>query len=278
MTRRDGRTREVLAHKRSVFFDSLAVVRATAKALVHQRFLLRVIVGVLLMFVALLISWRILGPRPRTTERTFSRPTLVGVRLLFTLCLQHIVASWLFDRWSGEQGARVLRLWQRLARRLPAFVLCSAVLGWLDHATGGLNAVTALRAAAAFGFSYLLSYVVPAAAGNRCGMVAGLVHTVRAFRRTFGADLFAWSGMWAVNVAVSLLAAVPELLDLYSPETGGVVARVFGWAVVLPTAMAAAAVGAGFCTAIFYAVATDRAPDEYPVDALETISGLQLQR
>lgn len=277
MTRQDGRTRHVLAHKRSVFVDSLAVVRATARALLHQRFLLRVIVGVLLMFVALLITWRILAPQPRTTDRTFSRPTLVAVRLLFTLCLQHIVASWLFDRWSGEQGERVLRLWQRLARRLPAFVLCSVLLGWLDHATGALNAVTALRAAAAFGFSYLLSYVVPAAAANRCGMIAGLVHTIRAFRRTFGADLFAWSGMWAVNTGVSLLAAVPELLDLYSPQTGGVVARLFGWLIVLPTAMTAAAVGAGFCTAIFYAVATDRSPEGYPVDAVETISGLQFR-
>lgn len=277
MTRVDGRTRQVLARKRSVFLDSLRVVRATARALVHQRFLLRVIIGVLLMFVALLITWRVVGPRPRAGERTFSRPTLVAVRLMFTLCLQHLVASWLFDRWSGEPGERVLRLWQRLVRRLPAFALCSVALGWLDHATGGLSAVTALRAAAAFGFSYLLSYVVPAAAANRSGMIVGFVHTVRAFRRTFGADLFAWSGMWAVNAGVSLLAAVPELLDLYSPETGGVAARLFGWVVVLPTAMAAASIGAGFCTAIFFAVATDRAPEGYPVDAIETVSGLQLR-
>ncbi|MEQ1700995.1 MAG: hypothetical protein ABMA25_12850 [Ilumatobacteraceae bacterium] len=268
--------RRVLSRKRSVFADSLAVVRATVRALVHQRFLLRVIVGVLLMFVTLLITWRIVGPRPRSTERTFSRPTLVGVRLLFTLCLQHIVASWLFDRWSGEQVARVLRLWQRLVRRLPAFVLCSALLGWMDHATGGLNAVTALRAAAAFGFSYLLSYVVPAAAANRCGMVAGFVHTVRAFRRTFGADMFAWSGMWVVNAAVSLLAALPEALDLYSPKDGGMGSRLFGSLVVLPTGMAAAAIGAGFCTVIFFALETNRAPVGYPKPAVETISGLQL--
>lgn len=277
MTRSDGRTRQVLARRRSVFLDSVTVVRATARALVHQRFLLRVIVGVLLMFLALLVIWRVVGPRASTESRSLARPVLVGVRLMLTLCLQHLVASWLFDRWSGEEGERVLRLWRRLVRRIPAFVACSVLLGWLDHATGGLSAVTALRAAAAFGFSYLLSYVVPAAAATRSGMITGLVHTVRAFRRTFGADLFAWSGMWAVNAGVSLLAALPELLDLYSPQTGALAARLGGLLVMLPTAMVAASLGAGFCTVIFYAVANDRAPEGYPTAAVETVSGLTLQ-
>lgn len=267
----------MLSRKRSVFADSLTVVRATTRALLHQRFLLRVIVGVLVLLVASVVVWRVIGPPPATSGRTAGRPLAVGVRLLLTMCLQHIVASWLFARWSGEQGERVLRLWGRLVRRLPAFVVCSVLLGWLDHATSSLSAVTAVRSVAAFAVGYRLSYAVPAAAAYQCGMFAALARTFRGFRRTFGADMLAWSGMWFVNAAVSLLAALPEALDLYSPKAGGLGSRLFGSLIVLPTGMAAAAIGAGFCTVIFFALETDRAPAGYPKAAVETISGLQLR-
>ena len=139
-----------------------------------------------------------------------------------------------------------------------------------------LNAATIVRSGAAFAMSYLLSYAVPAAAAFHCGMWEASVRSVRAFRRTFGADMFAWSGMWVVNGVVALLTAVPEALDLYSPTTGGLAGRLLGWLLLVPVTMTATAIGAGFCTVIYYALETGRAPEGYPVAPVETISGLQL--
>lgn len=276
MTRPDGRARHALARKRSVFTDSLTVVKATARALVHQRFLLRVIVGVGLVAWLGLLVVRLAGHHSTADRSWLVRPSVVALRLLLAMCLQFIVASWLFDRWTGERGERVLRLWQRLLPRLPAFLCWAVVLGSLDHATNSLGPVKLLRSLAAFALGYALSYAVPAAAVYRCGMWAAMRSAYRGWRRTMRSDLFAWSGMWAVNAAAALLTAVPEMLDLYTPGTGP--ARVIAWLVMLPSSMAALALGAGFCTVIFHALVTDRAPEGMPVEAVETVSGLTLQR
>ena len=273
-----GVIRRVLTRKRSALTDSLIVVRTTGRALIQQRFLVRVMVGVLVLLVSSLVIWRLAAPPPGSKARSAARPVMVSLRVVLTLCVQHIVASWLFARWSGERGERVLRLWRRLVKRLPAFAACAALLGWLDHASGSGGAATIVRSGAAFAMSYLLSYAVPAAAAFHCGMWAATVRSVRAFRRTFGADMFAWSGMWVVNGVVALLTAVPEALDLYSPATGGLAGRLSGWLLVLPLTMTATAIGAGFCTVIYYALETGRAPEGYPVTPVETISGLQLAR
>ena len=39
----------------------------------------------------------------------------------------------------------------------------------------------------------------------------------------------------------------------------------------------ALAVSAGFCTVIFFALTSDRAPSEYSKSAVETVCGLQLE-
>lgn len=274
-----GRSRRVLTRKRAVLRDSVTVVRAVVRSMWHERFLLRLIGSVLLVAVSGLLLWRAVARPGHTSGKLSGRPVIVGLRLLATLCIQHIVASWLFASWLGETGHRVRSMWRRLAPRLPGFVVCAALLGWLDHATNATAAVHVIRSAAAFGASYVLSYAVPAAAVNRCGLLRGFGHTYRAFRRTFGADLFAWSGVWLVNGATALLSAVPEALDLYSTAPSGgrpLLTRLVGWLVIVPSTIGSLAIGAGFCTVIFFALERNRPPAGYPHAAVETVSGLQL--
>ena len=274
------RARVVLTRKRAVVRDSVAVVRAVVRSMWRERFLHRLVGSVLVVFVSGLVVWRLAATPHRQGVQSLSRPVIVGVRLLATLCVQHIVASWLFASWSGETGHRVRSMWRRLLPRLPGFVVAALLLGWLDHATASSPAAHLVRSAAAFGASYVLSYAVPAAAAYRCGLLRGFGHTYRAFRRTFGADFFAWSGVWLMNGATALLAALPEALDLYSTghQTGRPLAgRLFGWLVVVPSAITSLAVGAGFCAVIFFALQRNHAPAGYPRSAVETVSGLHLE-
>jgi len=76
-----------------------------------------------------------------------------------------------------------------------------------------------------------------------------------------------------VSVAVSLLAALPELLDLYTPTTGGLGGRLFGWPVVLPTGMGAAAVGAGLCPVVFFRTQSGGPAVGVPAAAGERLRG-----
>ena len=165
-------------------------------------------------------------------------------------------------------------------RRLPAFCFWAAVLGWLDYATQASTFATLIRTAASFIVGYALSYAVPAAAVYRSGMFHAFRRSYQAFRKTFGADLFAWSGVWLITGFVALATAIPEAFDLYSPGSparGGFAGRLIGWALVIPISLGALAVSAGFCTVIFFALTSARAPGEYSKSAVETVCGLQLE-
>lgn len=275
------RVRRVLHRKRAVVRDSLSVVNATWRTLRHDRFLWRVLIGVTVATLVGLTVWKLVGKAARPGERTKMRPLVIGARLVAVLCVQYIVASWLYARWTGERDQRARHLWRRLARRLPAFFCCAAILGWLDYATRTSTASALIRTAASFAFGYALSYAVPAAAVYRSGMLHAFRRSYEAFRKTFGADLFAWSGVWLVTGFVALITAIPEAFDFYSPGTAprgesGFVARLVGWGLVVPISLGALALSAGFCTVIFFALARNQAPAEYPKAAVETVSGLQL--
>ena len=203
-----------------------------------------------------------------------------GVRFAVVLSLQFLVASWLFRTWRGEAPERIRHLWGSLLRRLPAFVVCAAVLAWLDHSAAVATSVTLLRSAVTFGFTYALSYAVPAAAVYGSGLLRGFLHAFRVWRATFGADLLAWSGVWMVNGAMSLVAAVPDALDLYAPKSAGtrpsLVGRLANWLVVIPVSITALAIAASFATVIFFALEENRAPAGFAKGPVETVSGLQL--
>jgi len=279
MTDEPTRTRRVLHRKRAVVRDSLSVVRTTWRALRHDRFLVRVLGGIVVAAFTGLIVWKVASKVSAPGDRARYRPLAIAIRLTAVLCVQYIVASWLYSRWSGELHERGRQLLQRLVRRLPAFLFWAIVLGWLDYATSASTFATLIRTAASFALGYALSYAVPAAAVYRSGMFHAFRRSYQVFRGTFGADVFAWSGVWLVTGFVALVTAVPEAFDLYSPGSparGGFIGRLIGWALVIPVSLGALALSAGFCTVIFFALTHNRAPRGYSKPAVETVSGLQL--
>ena len=274
------RVRHVLTRKRDIVRDILTVVRDAARAVTRNRFLLRVIVTVVFATVVALYCWRTLTTPSVDGERSVMHSIVVGSRFAVVLSLQFLVASWLFRTWRGEAPERIRHLWGSLLRRLPAFVVCAAVLAWLDHSAAVATSVTLLRSAVTFGFTYALSYAVPAAAVYGSGLLRGFLHAFRVWRATFGADLLAWSGVWMVNGAMSLVAAVPDALDLYAPKSAGtrpsLVGRLANWLVVIPVSITALAIAASFATVIFFALEENRAPAGFAKGPVETVSGLQL--
>ncbi len=274
------RARRLLLRKRAVLRDSLSVVRVTWRTLRHDRFLMRVLVGIVFASLAGLIVWKIASKSSAPGDRARFRPIVIAIRLMVVLCVQYVVAAWLYARWTGEVRERGRHLVRRLAPRLPAFFFWAIVLGWLDRATQTSTFSTWIRTGASFALGYALSYAVPAAAVYRSGMFHAFRRSYQAFRKTFGADIFAWSGVWLVTGFVALATAIPEALDLYSPGSsarGGVIGRVTGWALVLPVSLGALAVSAGFCTVIFFALTRNHAPTDYPKAAVETVCGLELE-
>lgn len=273
------RVRRVLHRKRAVVRDSLSVVRTTWRTLRRDRFLVRVLCGIAVASIVGLVVWKVASKSAEPGERARFRPVVIGIRLVAVLCVQYVVAAWLYSRWSGELHERGRHLWRRLARLLPAFVFWALVIGWLDHATQASTFSALIRTGASFVLGYALSYAVPAAAVYRSGMFHAFRRSYQAFRRTFGADLFAWSGVWLVTGFVALVTAVPEAFDLYSPgptARGGFIGRLLGWGLVIPISLGALALSAGFCTVIFFALTRNHAPTEYPKAAVETVCGLQL--
>ncbi|MDO8364153.1 MAG: hypothetical protein Q7V88_14755 [Actinomycetota bacterium] len=273
--------RHVLTRKRAVLADSLRVVRSTVREMHRDRFLLRVVGSFVVVVVGGLILWRTFGKTSTGVRKPGSRSLVIGLRFFAVLCLQHLVASWLFGKWIGQPLATLRQGWRRLLPRLPAFAACAALLAWLDRSVGDSLAGSLARGAAGFGFSYVLSYAIPAAAAYRSGMFTAFRWSYHALRTTFGADLFAWSGVWLVNGAVALIAALPDAFDLYAPTSSAdgkfsLAGKLLNWFVVLPTTMVAQAVGAAFVTVIFFALRENRAPAGFPKDPVETVSGLQL--
>jgi len=275
-----GRVRHVITHKRGIIRDSLLVVRGAARAVSRNRFLLRLIVTVVVSTVAGLFAWRTLASPGTSGSRTVMHSVVVAARFVVVLSLQFIVASWLFRTWRNDAPERIRHLWGQLVRRLPAFLVCAAVLAWLDHATSVATTVTLARAAVTFAFTYSLSYAVPAAALYGTGLLRAFGHAWRVWRATFGADLLAWSGVWMVNGAMSLVAALPDALDLYAPRAAGtrpsLVGRLFNWLIVMPVSISALAIAAAFATVIFFALEESRSPAGFPKEAVATVSGLEL--
>ncbi len=240
---------------------------------------MRVLAVIVFTSLASLIVWKLASKASAPGDRARFRPIVIAIRLLVVLCVQYVVAAWLYARWTGEVRERGRHLLTRLVPRLPAFLFWAIVLGWLDRATQASTFATLIRTGASFALGYALSYAVPAAAVYRSGMFHAFRRSYQAFRRTFGADLFAWSGVWLVTGFVALVTAIPEFFDLYSPGSparGGMIGRFVGWAIVLPVSLGALALSAGFCTVIFFALTRNHPPTEYPKAAVETVCGLQL--
>lgn len=241
---------------------------------------MRVLIGIVISSLVGLILWKVASKTSPPGERARFRPIVIAIRLMIVLCVQYVVAAWLYSRWTGEVSERGRHVWRRLVPRLPAFLFWAIVLGWLDRATQTSTLNTIIRTGASFALGYALSYAVPAAAVYRSGMFHAFRRSYQAFRKTFGADMFAWSGVWLVTGFVALVTAIPEAFDLYSPGSparGGVIGRVAGWAVVLPVSLGALALSAGFCTVIFFALTRNHAPSDYPKAAVETVCGLELE-
>lgn len=275
------RARRLLHRKRAVLRDSLSVVRVTWRTLRRDRFLMRVLVGIVLVSLGGLVLWKVASRATSAPgDRARFRPIVIAIRLMVVLCVQYVVAAWLYARWVGEVRERGRHLARRLLPRLPAFLFWAIVLGWLDRATQESTSSTWIRTGASFGLSYALSYAVPAAAVYRTGMFRAFLRSYQALRKTFGADLLAWSGVWLVTGFVALLTSIPEAFDLYSPGSsarGGLLGRLLGWALVLPLSLGALALSAGFCTVIFFALIRNHAPTDYPKAAVETVCGLELE-
>jgi len=262
-----------------VLRDSLTVVRVTWLTLRRDRFLMRVLMGIVIASLAGLIMWKVASKTAEAGDRARFRPVVIAIRLMLVLCVQYVVAAWLYSRWTGELSERGRHVWRRLVPRLPAFLFWAIVLGWLDRATQASTFSTLIRTGASFALGYALSYAVPAAAVYRSGMLHAFRRSWEAFRKTFGADLFAWSGVWLVTGLVALVTAIPEAFDLYSPGSaarGGLLGRLIGWILVIPLSLGALSLSAGFCTVIFFALTRNQAPTDYPKAAVETVCGLQL--
>ena len=279
MTASTQRVRHLLTRKRHVVRDSITVVHHVLRALTRQRFLLRVVLGVVVTTVASLALWRTLGTPVVGGRRTVVHALVIGLRFAVMLSLQFVVAAWLYRTWCGQTPEKVRHLWGDLARRLPAISVFSALLAWLDHAAAA-SATSLLRSALSFGFAYVLSYAVPAAAVYGSGLLKGFHHAYKVWRATFGADLLAFAGVWMVNGLMAVVSAIPDALDLYTPQSDGErlsrVGRWVNWLVVMPTAIAAIATAAAFTTVILHALEQNRAPGEFPKSAVETVSGLAL--
>ena len=279
MTPSAQRVRHLLTRKRHVVRDSLTVVRYVLHSLVRQRFLLRVVVAVVVTTVVSLSVWRSFGTPVVGGRRLLVHALVIGIRFSVMLSLQFVVAAWLYRTWCGQAPERVRHLWGDLARRLPAILLSGAVIAWLDHAAA-VSSTSLLRSAVSFGFTYVLSYAVPAAAVYGSGLLKGFHHAYKVWRATFGADLLAFAGVWMVSGFMSLVSAIPDALDLYTPQSDGErlsrVGRLVNWLVVMPTAVVAVATAAAFTTVILHALEQNRAPDGFPKSAVETVSGLAL--
>ena len=279
MTPSAQRVRHLLTRKRHVVRDSLTVVRYVLHSLVRQRFLLRVVVAVVVTTVVSLSVWRSFGTPVVGGRRLLVHALVIGIRFSVMLSLQFVVAAWLYRTWCGQAPERVRHLWGDLARRLPAILLSGAVIAWLDHAAA-VSSTSLLRSAVSFGFTYVLSYAVPAAAVYGSGLLKGFHHAYKVWRATFGADLLAFAGVWMVSGFMSLVSAIPDALDLYTPQSDGErlsrVGRLVNWLVVMPTAVVAVATAAAFTTVILHALEQNRAPDGFPKAAVETVSGLAL--
>ncbi len=279
MTASTQRVRHLLTRKRHVVRDSLTVVRHVVRSLARQRFLLRVVVAVVVTTVASLAVWRSFGTPVVGGRRLLVHALVVGIRFAVMLSLQFVVAAWLYRTWCGQAPEKVRHLWADLVRRLPAILLSAVVLAWLDHAAA-VSATSLLRSAVTFGFTYLLSYAVPAAAVYGSGLLKGFHHAYKVWRATFGADLLAFAGVWIVNGLMALVSAIPDALDLYTPQSDGErlspVGRWVNWLVVMPAAIGAIATAAAFTTVILHALEQNRAPEGFPKSPVETVSGLQL--
>lgn len=279
MTASTQRVRHLLTRKRHVVRDSLTVVRSVLRALTHQRFLLRVVIAVVVTTVASLAVWRSFGTPVVGGRRLLVHALIIGLRFAVMLSLQFVVAAWLYRTWCGQAPDKVRHLWGDLARRLPAILISAAVLAWLDHAAA-TSSTSLVRSAVSFGFTYVLSYAVPAAAVYGSGLLKGIRHAYRVWRATFGADLLAFAGVWVVNGLMALVSAIPDALDLYTPQSDGErlsrIGRWVNWLVVMPTAIVSVATAAAFTTVILHALEQNRAPDGFPKPAVETVSGLVL--
>lgn len=272
--------RHVLTRKRAVLRDSITVVRYAIRSLWHDRFLLRMVGSTVALTVLSLMAWRRFGPEGIGDARSVAHSVVVGIRFLVVMSLQFLVATWLYAKFSDAAHTHIRRLLGRLARRLPSFALCAAFLAWSDRAASLSSGGSIVRMAVSFGFSYVLSYAIPASAVYDTGMLHAFRGTYRALRSTFGADLFAWSGVWIVNGIMSILGAIPDALDLYRPGDDGtrfsLVGRLVNWVVLMPAGITAQAICAAFVTVIFFALERNKAPEGFPKPAVETVSGLQL--
>lgn len=273
--------RQVLTDKRDVFADSARVVRLSMRQVFRDRFLARTVPFVVVAVIVVLISTRMFTHAATAEDpRTWRKPLVTGFRLLVTMCLQYVVAAWLAAGWRGQEQEPVRRLVRRLGVRMPSLLAAAAIGAWFELTTVDLDWHTWVRAAIGFAYGYLLSYAVPASAFYGVGLFRAVGHSLSVLRRTFGADLLAWSGLWVVTGVASLVAAVPDALGLYSSTDSGtklsVVGRLFSWGVILPSTMVAQAVAAAFTCVIFFALEAGRAPHGYPARAVETVSGVRL--
>lgn len=279
-----ARVRRVLHRKGSVIADSFVVVHHTVHDLRHQHLLRRLVVGTLFGLFVVQLTWRLLGTDTFGDERSVAHTAAMGLRLFAIFELQYVVSAVLFRRWSRttpDAAVSPRALGRELAIAAPGLALLAALQAILDRQVDTTAWATALQYSVSFGFSFVVYYAVPAAAVYQCGVFRAIQRSYVAFRATFGTDLLAWSGMWIISGIAALISIVPESLDLY--QTAGnasrrlsVVGRLFNWLALLPVTMVSQAIAAAFVTVIFFAFERNRAPMGYPVHAVETVSGLQL--
>lgn len=277
------RVRHVLHRKRSVIADSLVIVRHSVIDLRVNHLLRRVVLITLSGLFLLQIASRAAGHDPFGDEREVAHTISMGVRLLAIYYLQYVVSAVLYRRWSRNEQSRFLGFAAELTRMAPGLALMAAIQATLDRPTSAGPWASALQTSVALGFSFVVYYAVPAAAVYRCGAFKSITRSYAAFRATFGTDLLAWSGMWIISGLAALIGVVPEAFDLY--ETHGssglrlsLAGRLFNWLALLPWTMVSQAIAAAFVTVIFFAFDRNRAPDGYPHHAVETVSGLRLER
>ena len=282
-----ARVRRVLHTKQSVVADSFVVVRHSVSDLGRERLLLRLVLGTLLALFATQLTWRLIGSDTFTNERSWSHMLAMALRLLGIFALQYLVSAVLFRRWNSSNAATASIPLRSLSRELlavlPGLALLALTQAALDRQVDTTAWATAYQYAVSFGFSFVVYYAVPAAAVYQCGVFRAIARSYVAFRATFGTDILAWAGMWLISGAAALISVIPEAFDLYrtagtSSRRLSVVGRVFNWVALLPATMVSQAIAAAFVTVIFFAFERNSAPAGYPTSAVETVSGLELDR
>jgi len=294
-------TARVIRQKRSVLRSSLAVVYGCAREVLRTPALRVLVAAGLLVRVGAPVAFgrrlsRLDDPDAAAFARcaagavqacgsTAQRVGLSIGRSVVVAVIQFVISAMLVSGWrrasppgggAAEGFASPGPAPVRWAPGLVASALVGVVIG-LTSAAADLGRLHALvTAAIAFGWSYVAAYVLPAIAIHGKGLIGSVRAAVGVLRATWGADIFAWSGVWLVGGIASLVGQIPPLLvgwlgADYRPQV-----RVANLSLGVPVEVTSEVIAVAFVTAILWAVEFRRSPGRLDDAALSMVTGIDL--